>query len=216
LGLNRTSGVVAKEIGAAVVVIEHRYWGESSPYANLSTDNLQYLTLENSIADFVRFAKEVKLPFDRKRSSTPDKAPWLFIGGSYSGALSAWIESVSPGTFWAYWSSSAPVQSMDYWQYFVPVQQGMPKNCSTDVALVVDYIDKIGTIGSPKEQKALQTRFGMGDLEHYDDFAGCVSKTTEPSSILANSQAEHSKTAHGYGKAINSIKTPASSTFAKL
>lgn len=36
-------------------------------------------------------------------------------GGSYSGALTAWLESVSPGTFWAYHSTSAPVEAIyDY------------------------------------------------------------------------------------------------------
>lgn len=29
---NRTTGVVAREIGAATVVIEHRYWGTSTPF----------------------------------------------------------------------------------------------------------------------------------------------------------------------------------------
>ncbi|KAF2421488.1 serine carboxypeptidase [Tothia fuscella] len=174
LTLNRTTGVVAREIGAAVVVVEHRYWGVSSPFANLSTDNLQYLTLENSIADFVRFAKEAKLPFDVQGNNNADNAPWLFVGGSYSGALAAWIESISPGTFWAYWASSAPVQSMDYWQYFVPVQQGMPKNCSADVTKVVDYVDQVGYTGSEEEKKAFQTRFGLGNLEHYEDFASAL------------------------------------------
>lgn len=28
------------------------------------------------------------------------------------------------------------------WQYFVPVQQGMPKNCSTDIDLVINHMDK--------------------------------------------------------------------------
>lgn len=41
--------------------------------------------------------------------------PWVFSGGSYSGALAAWVESTSPGTFWAYHASSAPVQAIyDY------------------------------------------------------------------------------------------------------
>ena len=59
------------------------------------------------------------------------------MGGSYSGALSAWTESVAPGTFWAYLASSAPVEAIsNYWAYFLPVQEGMPKNCSKDVNLV--------------------------------------------------------------------------------
>lgn len=107
-----TTGVVAQEIGAAVIIIEHRYWGYSSPFAELTTKNMQYLTLENSISDLTNFAKNVYLPFDHRRSSTPDKAPWVMMGGSYSGALSAWTASTQPGTYWAYHASSAPVEAV--------------------------------------------------------------------------------------------------------
>jgi hypothetical protein len=90
-----------------------RFWGDSSPYADLTTENLQLLTLHQAIQDFVYFAKTVDLPFDTDHSSNADKAPWVFTGGSYSGALTAWTESMAPGTFWAYHASSAPVEAID-------------------------------------------------------------------------------------------------------
>jgi len=92
-----------------------RYWGESSPYDELNAETLQYLTLNNAIADFVNIAKTIDLPFDTNHSSNADKAPWVLSGGSYSGAIAAWTESTSPGTFWAYHASSAPVEAIyDY------------------------------------------------------------------------------------------------------
>ena len=128
---NALTGQFAKAIGGAVIVLEHRYWGNSSPFPDLSTKNMQYLTLNNSIHDLTHFAKTAKLPFDTNGASNADRAPWVLAGGSYSGALSAWTASVAPGTFWAYHASSAPVEAIyDYWQYFQPVQDGMPKNCS--------------------------------------------------------------------------------------
>lgn len=54
-----------------------RYWGESSPYSELNAETLQYLTLEQSIADLVHFAKTVNLPFDTNGSSNADKAVGL-------------------------------------------------------------------------------------------------------------------------------------------
>jgi hypothetical protein len=76
------------------------------------------------------------MPFDTNHSSNADRAPWVFSGGSYSGALAAWTESTSPATFWAYHASSATVEAIsDYWQYFVPIQEGMPANCSKDLTL---------------------------------------------------------------------------------
>lgn len=90
-----------------------RYWGESSPYADLTAQTLQLLTLHQAIQDFVNIAKTIALPFDTNHGSNADKAPWVFSGGSYSGALAAWIESMAPGTFWAYHASSAPVQAIE-------------------------------------------------------------------------------------------------------
>ncbi|KAJ6107262.1 Peptidase S28 [Penicillium sp. IBT 18751x] len=172
---NKTlTGAFAQEIKGAVILIEHRYWGNSSPYPDLTTENLQYLTLENAIADLTYFAKNVDLPFDTNSSSNSQNAPWVLSGGSYSGALTAWTESVSPGTFWAYHSTSAPVEAIyDYWQYFVPVQEGMPKNCSKDVERVVDHIDSVFASGNEKKIQNLKDMFGLGDLE-FDDFAAAL------------------------------------------
>lgn len=59
-----------------------RYYGESSPYDVLSTKNLQYLTLEQAIADLTYFAKNVNLPFDANGSSNADKAVSYAATGS--------------------------------------------------------------------------------------------------------------------------------------
>jgi hypothetical protein len=58
--------------------------------------------------------------------------------------------------------------------YFLPVQQGMPKNCSTDVALVIDHMDEVLTTGSADEVLALKTKFGMQDVKHNDDFMAAL------------------------------------------
>ena len=109
------TGHFAQAIQGAVVMLEHRYWGESSPYDELTTKNLQQHTLKNAIADLTYFAKTVQLPFDSNSSSNAPQAPWVLSGGSYSGALSAWTEATAPGTFWAYHASSAPVEAIyDY------------------------------------------------------------------------------------------------------
>jgi len=98
--------VMAKSIKAAMIVIEHRYWGKSSPFQNLTTENLQYLTLEQNIADLNYFANNVRPGFDKEGTSAPSKAPWILYGGSYSGAVAAWVASTAPGTYWSYVSIS--------------------------------------------------------------------------------------------------------------
>jgi hypothetical protein len=169
------SGQFAQAIGGAGVLLEHRYWGTSSPFSNLTTENMQYLTLENSILDTTYFANNVRLPFDINGTSSPSNAPWIFSGGSYSGALSAWTQAKAPGTFWSYHASSAVVQAIDdFWQYFAPVQHGMPKNCSADVIKVIKHVDRILTNGTDKAKQALKAKFGLQDLVHDDDFASAI------------------------------------------
>lgn len=57
------------------------------------------------------------------------------------------------------------------WEYFVPVQEGMPQNCSKDVSLVVDYVDKVLNHGNATSKTALKSMFGLENVEHDDDFA---------------------------------------------
>ncbi|KAH8599959.1 serine carboxypeptidase S28-domain-containing protein [Bisporella sp. PMI_857] len=174
------TGQYAEAVGGAVIVIEHRYWGESSPYTILSAENLKYLTISQSVQDMINFAQNVVLPFDPSGNSNADKAPWVFVGGSYSGSLAAWIETTAPGTFWAYHASSAPMQAIqNFWQYFWPIQQGMPQVCRVILETLVDYVDNVLTTGTSADKSSLKNMFGMGIVGHDTDFASAIALPLE-------------------------------------
>ena len=85
---NRTiNGQIAQQQSGATIVLEHRYYGLSNPFNNLSTASLEFHTIQQAIDDLVYFANNVKLPQPDGGDVTPDKAPWVLIGGSYSGKL---------------------------------------------------------------------------------------------------------------------------------
>ena len=169
---NRTlAGSMAQEIGGLAIVIEHRYWGDSSPYSELTTETLQYLTLDNAMKDLNYFAQNVKFPFDPEGESSPGKAPWVLTGCSYSGALTAWIHHLNPGTFWVYHCSSAVVEVSDaLWQYWNIVEEAMPRNCSADVQRVVRYMDRTFKSGNETKIQKLKARFGREMIEDPADF----------------------------------------------
>lgn len=50
----------------------------------------------------------------------------------------------------------------------------MPKNCSKDVSLVIDYMDNILTNGTADEVLALKTQFSLETVEHNDDFMAAL------------------------------------------
>jgi hypothetical protein len=71
----------------ASVILEHRYYGESQPFNNLSTDSLRFLSVEQSMADIAHFVQKVEFP--GLPDLTAPKTRYILYGGSYSGGLVA-------------------------------------------------------------------------------------------------------------------------------
>ena len=94
------------------------------------------------------------------------------VGCSYAAALTAWVQALAPGTFWAYHASSAPVEHIyDFWEYASTIEKGIPHNCSTDLAQVIEHIDDVLSTGTNDEVNSLKALFGLEALVHHDDFA---------------------------------------------
>jgi hypothetical protein len=130
------------------IVWEHRFYGNSTPTpidVNTPAEDFRFLTTEQSLADVARFAGQ----FSRKNINytlTPEKTPWVFVGGSYPGMRAAFMRNMYPDTIYASYASSAPVQaSVDQSFYFDPIWRGLNKygfgNCSRDIQAAVRYID---------------------------------------------------------------------------
>ncbi|KAI1160095.1 serine carboxypeptidase S28 [Nemania serpens] len=169
-------GYYAQQFKGAVILLEHRYWGESIPVETLTAETLQYLNLPNSINDLTYFAKNVDCQFCEGSTCNSNENPWVLMGGSYSGALAAWTSQLDPGTFTAYHASSAVVEAIyDFWEYAKPIQEALPQNCSADVNSVVLYIDGVLAFGSESDVTNLKTKFGLSALNNAD-FAEIVSR----------------------------------------
>ncbi|KAG8950857.1 hypothetical protein FRC04_007089 [Tulasnella sp. 424] len=158
--------------GAAGVVLEHRYWGKSSPYSTLTAPNLQFLTVEQAITDYKYFLDNVQLPWaSGNYTSNPSSTPWVNVGCSYPGLLVAYTQEQYPDLFAAGYATSAPVNADgDFWEYWEPIEEGMPQNCSSDLAAAVAYMDNIMSTGTQEDALALKTKFGMQEVAN-DDFA---------------------------------------------
>lgn len=80
-------GQIAQDNHGASIILEHRFYGQSNPYPNLTVSSLKYHTIAQAIEDLDYFAKTVVLPMPGGDSVAPGKAPWILIGGSYAGML---------------------------------------------------------------------------------------------------------------------------------
>ena len=98
---------LANKYNGAVVSLEHRWYhtlpltlqlilsfqlillsryGESIPADITSTDDLETLSVEQSLADAAAFAAFVTRTWLQQKETV-----WVSVGGSYPGALSAWF-----------------------------------------------------------------------------------------------------------------------------
>ncbi|KAI9056848.1 peptidase S28 [Trametes sanguinea] len=219
-------GVLAKEFNGVAVLLEHRFFGLSSPYPDLSVKSYRVHTIQQAIDDHEYFVKNVKLAMPGGDQLGPDKAPWILMGGSYPGALTSFTMQNKPGLFYAGWASSAVVQAIaDYWRYFEPIVQYMPQNCSTDMQAVIAYVDETIVSGDASKIKALKETFGLGVTEFIGDWQGsgmvmgdgafqefCDVLETDPNGKPAGPQGmglQHALSAWGqYSKAVVNSTCP--------
>ncbi|KAI0293151.1 peptidase S28 [Multifurca ochricompacta] len=173
---NRTvNGQIAQQEKGAAIVLEHRFFGLSNPYPDLNVASFKYHTIQQAIDDLEYLANNVVLPFPGGDKISPADAPWVLIGGSYSGALTAFTLNNKPDVFWAGYASSAVVESIvDFWQYFEPERLTMPKNCSNDIQAVIAHWDQVIASGNTTAFDELKTSFGMGGVVHQDDVVGTL------------------------------------------
>ncbi|KAK3989981.1 putative serine peptidase [Cladorrhinum sp. PSN332] len=173
------TGLYAQSIGAATVVVEHRYFGGSSPYDGFDSETLQYLTMEQAAADLVNFAKNVVFPFEETKTSVASKVPWIYFGASYSATLGSWIERFYPGVFFAFHLSSATIAAnTENWYYYDTIRKGIDSyrgdtSCSLALNEVSEFVDKylLASDRNETQVQALKVLFGSAFPIEDDDFA---------------------------------------------
>jgi pimeloyl-ACP methyl ester carboxylesterase len=156
----------AQALGAYAVALEHRYYGKSQPFTSLTADNLKYLTVANALADLAAFQKyaQTKLGMTGK---------WISIGGSYSGALSAYYRSLYPTLVSGALASSGPVQALENFEaYDRHVTEVAGPECATAMRTVVkaaeDAVDAF--TADPTKLTAIKTAFAATQITDSDDF----------------------------------------------
>ncbi|KAK9673814.1 hypothetical protein RND81_12G191900 [Saponaria officinalis] len=102
----------ASQFGALILYIEHRFYGKSVPLGSIDLamtdpDTRNYLTSEQSLADFAEIILSVKANHSTTNSGV------IVVGGSYAGLLAAWFRLKYPHIAFGALASSAPILSFD-------------------------------------------------------------------------------------------------------
>ncbi|XP_067306163.1 thymus-specific serine protease [Pseudorasbora parva] len=104
---------MAERLGALLVSLEHRFYGQSINPDGLETENLRDLSSQQALADLAAFHHYISQRFGLSQRNT-----WISFGGSYAGALSAWLRGKFPHLIYGAVASSAPVQGqLDFSSY---------------------------------------------------------------------------------------------------
>ncbi|KAJ8924288.1 hypothetical protein NQ315_007081 [Exocentrus adspersus] len=101
---------IAPQFNALVVFAEHRYYGESMPFGNLSYSSpeyMGYLSSSQALADFVYLINDLQKTYASPNDTK--KLPAIAFGGSYGGMLSAWLKMKYPNSVIGALASSAPI-----------------------------------------------------------------------------------------------------------
>ena len=101
----------AKETGAAMLLLEHRFYGQSHPTPDLGVKNLVWLSSRQALADLANFITGME-------ASHNLTGPWVALGGSYPGSLAAWLRLKYPHLVSGSVSTSGPLLAKaDFYEY---------------------------------------------------------------------------------------------------
>jgi len=144
----------AAKYGALCFLLEHRFYGKSHPTGDMSDASLQYLSSEQALADLATFISAMNLKYD-----LTNKNKWISFGGSYPGALSAWLRLKYPHLISGAVATSAPIQAtLDFPEYYEVVSRSLSTTGPQCVANIASATKMFETMTKTSEGLANLTR----------------------------------------------------------
>lgn len=159
---------MAEKYHAKLIALEHRYYGVSSPYQQLTTTNLKYLTIDNALKDLARFQQSIS-----KEKHWTGK--WITFGGSYPGSLSAYYRLKYPNLTAGSLASSAPVMAKDnFEEYDAHVTKVAGAECANNMRRVVKTVED--ALSNDAKFSEIKHLFGADDIRDNDDVLSLIAE----------------------------------------
>ncbi|XP_021604033.1 probable serine protease EDA2 isoform X2 [Manihot esculenta] len=159
--------VLAKKFGAAVVSLEHRYYGKSTPFKSTKTENLRYLSSKQALFDLAVFRQHYQKSLNLKLNRTNVQNPWFVFGISYPGALSAWFRLKFPHLTCGSLASSAVVLAV---YNFTAFDRQIGESAGADCKAALQETTRLVEERLASNRNAVKTLFDAAELEIDGDF----------------------------------------------
>lgn len=159
--------VLAKKFGAAVVSLEHRYYGKSSPFKTHTTKNLRFLSSKQALFDLAAFRQYYQDSINTRLNRSSVDNPWFVFGISYPGALSAWFRLKFPHLTCGSLASSAVVQAIyNFTEFDKQIGISAGSECKAALQEINGLVEKRLTTDGHE----LKELFGASELKIDGDF----------------------------------------------
>ncbi|OQV07465.1 hypothetical protein CLAIMM_11892 [Cladophialophora immunda] len=174
---------IANATGGVAVLWGQRYYsgGNVVPSQQYTTENLRFHSTEQAMADLAYFAERVTFPGLEDRNLTAATTPWIILGGSYGGVISAFTRIQYPDIFWGGLSSSGITVAIDdNWQFFDVIRRYGPPECMKRQQELTNLMDNIYDSGNQTTLSELYAAFNVSEASQYPDLADFLGGLLSP------------------------------------
>ncbi|XP_048515366.1 thymus-specific serine protease-like [Athalia rosae] len=148
---------IASAHGAIMYYTEHRYYGGSRPTEDTRSENLQYLNVDQALADVAYFIEA------KKKERGLESSKVVVFGGSYAGNMATWARLKYPHLIQGALASSAPVfAKADFYEYYEVVTEALRRSdsrCPLAVNQAFESIEEL--LRTPKGPSRLSKFFQL-------------------------------------------------------
>lgn len=95
---------ISKRTHSVIYCLEHRFYGKSLPFSDISPKSLQYLSIDQVIDDVGTFATYLQT-----YKCFNQKCRVLLVGEGYSGSIAVWTKQQYPDLIDSVWAISSPL-----------------------------------------------------------------------------------------------------------
>ncbi len=146
------------------------YAGGRDIVSEYTTESLRFHSTEQAIADLAYFAPRATFAGLEDRNLTAPGTPWIILGGSYAGAISAFTRIQYPDLFWGGLTSSGITTALeDNWRMYDTIRQYGPAKCVSTQQQLVALMDNVYDSGNKTALAQLMSAFNVSTASTYAD-----------------------------------------------